>query len=410
MPDAALPYSSTPAAEPFDEFIPVCRPDIGEDEINEVVETLRSGWLATGRRTARFEDDFRTYAGARHALATSSCTAALHLALEGLGVGPGDEVVTSPLTFCATVNSILHVGAEPVLADIDPDGNLDPAAVAAALTPRTRAVLPVHLAGLPCAMEPLWRLAAEHGLLLIEDAAHAVGARFQGRPIGALDGRAAESDAVAFSFYAGKNMTTGEGGMLTTADDALAERIRSLRLHGITKDAWARYSADGAWSYEVLEPGFKYNLSDLQSAIGLHQLRKLDANNRRRRALAARYNEAFADVEEVAAPVERDDRLHAWHLYVLTLRLDRLRIDRAEFIRRLRAYNIGASVHFIPIPLHRAYRGRAGLAPERCPRALALYPRLVSLPLYPSMTFEQVDAVVGAVKRIAREARTKEVA
>ena len=196
-----------------------------------------------------------------------------------------------------------------------------------------------------------------------------VGARYSARPIGAQDGRDAESDAVAFSFYAGKNMTTGEGGMLTTADDALAERVRALRLHGITKDAWARYGAEGAWSYEVLEPGFKYNLSDLQSAMGLHQLRRLDANNRLRREHARRYTAALENVEEVETPAERDDRLHAWHLYVLRLNLDRLHIDRAEFIRRLRESNIGASVHFIPIPLHRAYRGRPGLAPERCPRA-----------------------------------------
>jgi dTDP-4-amino-4,6-dideoxygalactose transaminase len=381
--------------------VPFHVPSIGEEEINEVVATLRSGWLTSGPRTVQFEQEFRTYVGAYHALAVNSCTAGLHLALAALGIGPGDEVITTPLTFCATVNTILHVGATPVLADVGQDGNLDPQSVRERITERTRAIVPVHLAGLPCDMGRLWSLARRFRLRVVEDAAHATGSREHGRPIGASDVQGSgRSDAVAFSFYATKTMTTGEGGMVTTADGALAERMRILCLHGISKDAWNRYSERGNWYYEVLRPGFKYNLSDIQSAIGLHQLRKLEHFVRIRTEIASRYNNALAGIAEVELPPDRGSARHSWHLYMLRLNLVQIEIDREEFIRALRRRGIGTSVHFIPIPLHPFFAASAGRPENYCPRALELYPRLVSLPLYPAMTDWQIEHVIASVKQI----------
>ncbi len=387
-------------------FIPFNRPSIGEEEINEVVATLRSGWLTTGPRTAQFEQDFQAYVGARHALAVNSCTAGLHLALAALRIGPGDEVITTPFTFCATVNVILHLGAVPVLADVDADGNIDPASVAERITDRTRALIPVHLAGLPCQMDALWRLAQRHHLHVVEDAAHAVGTHYRGQPIGGGDLKTGScSSAVAFSFYATKNLTTGEGGMVTTHDASLAETMRLLCLHGISKDAWNRYSDRGNWYYDVQVPGFKYNLSDIQSAIGLHQLRKLERFIEIRTSYAQRYHRALADVAEVELPTSGASCRHSWHLYMLALKLEKLEIDRAAFIRALRRKNVGASVHFIPIPLHPFFTQYADRPENHCPRALALYPRMVSLPLYPAMSEEQVDYVAASVKEIIHDAR-----
>ncbi len=377
--------------------IPYNRPTIGEEEIAEVADTLRSGWITTGPKTAQFEAEFQTYVGAAHALAVNSCTGGLHLALVALGIGPGDEVITTPLTFCATVNTILQVGATPVLADVGGDGNLDPESVAARITPRTRALLPVHLGGLACEMDALWRLAREHGLRVVEDAAHAVGSHYRGVPIGG-----GPSDAVAFSFYATKNLTTGEGGMVTTPHQEMAERMRVLCLHGISRDAWNRYAAHGNWYYEVQACGFKYNLSDVQAAIGIHQLRKLEKFIEARARLAAVYEEELRDVEELETPVEPAGVRHGWHLYAVRLRLEKLQMNRDAFIRALGERGIGTSVHFIPIPLHPAYAGQAGLSAEQCPRAMALYPRLVSLPLYPAMPEEQVRYVAGAIKEVVR--------
>ena len=341
--------------------VPFHRPSIGQEEIDEVVETLKSGWLTTGPRTVQFEAAFRAYAGVPVALAVNSCTAGLHLALAALKIRPGDEVITTPLTFCATVNAILHMGATPVLADVDRDGNIDPASVAERITERTKAIIPVHLAGLPVEMDEIWELALRHKLYVIEDSAHAAGAHYRGWPIGAGNpARALYSDAAAFSFYATKNMTTGEGGMVTTHSEDFAERLKILCLHGISKDAWNRYSDRGNWFYEVLEPGFKYNMSDIQSAIGIHQLKKLDSFIETRTRYAKLYNQLFADVAEVETPADKPHCRHAWHLYMLRLNLDKLTIDRAEFISRLRDKGIGTSVHFIPIPLHPFFYQHAG--------------------------------------------------
>ncbi|MCX6588731.1 MAG: DegT/DnrJ/EryC1/StrS aminotransferase family protein [Acidobacteria bacterium] len=378
-------------------YLPFNLPEIGEEEITAVVETMRSGWLTTGARTATFESDFQRYTGARHALALNSCTAALHLALEALGVGPGDEVITTPLTFCSTVHAIVHTGASPVLADVDETGNVDPASVAERITPRTKALLPVHLAGLPCRMDELWELARRHKLFVVEDAAHAVGTYYGGQHLGA-DG-ASESDAVAYSFYATKNLTTGEGGMVTTNQPELFARMKALALHGLNRDAWNRYGEKGSWFYQVLEAGFKYNLSDLQSAIGVEQLKKIERFTERRRALAERYQRAFAAVAEVECPPEAVGGRHAWHLYILRLRRERLQIGRDEFLAELRDRGIGISVHFIPVPLHPVYAALGDAYP--CPRAIGLYERMFSLPLYPSMTEGQVDRVIAAVQDIA---------
>jgi dTDP-4-amino-4,6-dideoxygalactose transaminase len=380
-------------------LVPFHRPSIGEEEIAEVVETLRSGWLTTGPRAARFERDFREYVGAAHAVAVNSATAGLHLALAALGIGPGDEVITTPMTFCATVQAILHVGATPVLADIGSDGNIDPEQIERRINSHTRAIIPVHLAGLPCDMDAIWALAREHGAYVIEDAAHAAGAHYQGCPIGAANGSGGTSEAVAFSFYATKNLTTGEGGMVTTSDESLADTVRMLALHGVSHDAWDRYTDQGDWHYDVLAHGFKYNLSDIQAAIGIHQLGKLDRLIERRAAYAAVYNEAFAGMDELDLPPDSPHSRHAWHLYILRLNLQRLTIDRAEFIRELRRRGVCCSVHFIPIPYFRFF-AQLPLVQNPCPRAVELYPRIVSLPLYPAMTEEQVRHVAKAVQEI----------
>jgi dTDP-4-amino-4,6-dideoxygalactose transaminase len=391
--------------------VPYHRASIGREEIEEVVKTLESGWLTTGPRTAEFERQFAaSIVGAPHAQAVSSCTAGLHLSLVALGIGPGMEVITTPLTFCATVNVILHVGATPVLADVGSDGNIDPVSVESRTTERTRAIIPVHLAGLPCDMNAIWNIAKKYNLYVIEDAAHAAGAHYHCVPIGAGNPQTGDhSNAAVFSFYATKNLTTGEGGMITTHDAETAETLKTLCLHGISKNAWNRYSDRGSWYYEVLRPGFKYNLTDIQSALGIHQTRKLEGFIRTRTQYAHLYNELFAGVEELQVPPDKKDCRHAWHLYSLRLNLETLDITRDEFIEQLKNRGVGTSVHFIPIPLHPAYQAIAARPENQCPEAMSLYPRLISLPLYPSMTISQVEYVAESVKQVALKARTKNV-
>jgi len=393
----------TNAAHPW---IPFHRPSIDDEEVREVEAALRSGWLTTGPRTAQFETEFKEYVKAPYALAVNSATAGLHLALMALGIGPGDEVITTPITFCSTVHTILHAGATPVLADVGPDGNISPQSIEERISRHTRAIIPVHMGGLPCDMSALWAIARRHHLYVIEDAAHAVGAHWHGRPIGAGPSTTGDdaSDAVVFSFYATKNLTTGEGGMVTTHREALANKIRSLCLHGTSRDAWSRYAERGSWYYEVVACGFKYNLSDIQSAIGLHQLRKLEGFISTRARYAAIYNEALAGLETVECPLDRIDSRHAWHLYILRLNPEYLQIDRAEFIEELAARGIGTSVHFIPIPLH-PFFAQLPLNGDRCPRALALYPRIVSLPLYPAMTEEEVRYTAHCVRQTLESSR-----
>jgi dTDP-4-amino-4,6-dideoxygalactose transaminase len=332
----------------------------------------------------------------------------LHLALAALNIGPGMEVITTPLTFCATVNTIIHTGATPVLADVGPDGNIDPASIAARITDKTRAIVPVHFAGLPCDMDAIWFLARRHGLDVIEDCAHAAGSFYQGGHAGAAHPVTGEHSAASvFSFYAVKNLTTGEGGMVLTHDEEMASRMKILSLHGISKNAWNRYADRGHWRYEVLESGYKYNMSDIQASIGIHQLRKLEGFIAARTRFAELYNSLLEDVEAVELPAGKPDCRHAWHLYTLRLNLDRLEIGRDEFIEQLKGRGVGTSVHFIPIPLHPFFAERAKLRQNRCPNALDLYPRLISLPLFPAMTEAQVGHVAQAVREIAWKSRKK---
>jgi dTDP-4-amino-4,6-dideoxygalactose transaminase len=380
-------------------FLPYSLPSLGEEEIQEVVDSLRSGWVTTGPKVKRFEEEFAGYVGARHAVAVNSCTAALHIALTALDVGPGDEVIVPTLTFCATANVVAHLGATPVLVDVDQDGQIAAEAVEAALTARTKAIVPVHYAGQACDLDRMLEIAERHGLGVVEDAAHAAGAEYQGRKIG-THGR-----AVAFSFYATKNMTTGEGGMITTGDETLAARLRRLALHGMSRDAWKRYTESGSWYYEVVEAGYKDNMTDLAAALGIHQLRRLDGFLRRRRELAARYDAAFASLEELELPRALPGRTHTYHLYPVRLHPGRLNIDRAGFIQELHRLNIGASVHFIPLHRHPFYQTRYGYRPEQFPVAERIYRGLVSLPLYPAMTDADAADVVEAVREVVHTHR-----
>jgi dTDP-4-amino-4,6-dideoxygalactose transaminase len=393
--DAVEHPADAPHAHRSD-FLAFSPPTVGDEEIGEVTRTLRSDWITTGPRTKLFEQEFASRVRARAALALNSCTAALHTALATADLGDGDEVITTPMTFAASVNVIEHVRARPVLADVEPDTlNIDPAQVERAITPRTRAIIVVHYAGHPAEMDAIHDLGREHRLLIVEDAAHALPAAYRGRPIGSGDNPA------AFSFYATKNLTTAEGGMLTAGAE-FVDRARPVSLHGMTRDALARYEKGGHWYYEILMPGFKYNMTDIQAAIGLCQLRKLDRFQRRRREVVAAYTHAFADVDALEPPTARAEVEHAWHLYVLRLHLETLRIDRDRFIDELTRRNIGTSVHFIPIHLHPYYRDTYRWAPSAFPVAYANYRRLISLPLHPRLTDADVADVITAVLDIAR--------
>jgi dTDP-4-amino-4,6-dideoxygalactose transaminase len=373
-------------------FLPYCLPSIGEEEIAEVVDSLRNGWLTTGPKVRRFEEEFAAYTGARCAIAVSSCTAALHVALAALGIGPGDEVIVPTMTFCATANVVVHLGATPVLADVGEDFQITPEAIERAITPRTRAVIPVHYGGDACDMDEILDLARRHRIRVIEDAAHAAGATYRSRKIGV------HGDAVCFSFYATKNLTTGEGGMVTTGDPDLASRIRCLSLHGMSHDAWKRYSKAGSWRYEVLEPGFKCNMGDIQAALGIHQLRRLDEFSGSRRSIAHRYRQALSGIPGLILPKETAGRGHVFHLYPVRIDQRQTGVTRDEFIERLRSLNIGTSVHFIPLHRHPAFRDRYGYRPESFPVAERLFEGLVSLPLYPGMCEADVKDVIQAVE------------
>ncbi|HMM46051.1 MAG TPA: DegT/DnrJ/EryC1/StrS family aminotransferase [Candidatus Macondimonas sp.] len=374
-------------------FLTFGAPLIGEAEIAEVVDSLRSGWLGTGPKTARFERDFAAYRGVDQAVAVNSCTAALHLSLLAAGLGPGDEVITTPLTFCATVNAILHAGATPVLADVDPvTFNLDPAAVAARITPRTRAILPVHFAGRPCDMGALMALAERHDLRVIEDCAHAIESTYDGQGVGTF------GDFGCFSFYVTKNVVTGEGGMILARRAEDAARLKTLALHGMSHDAWKRFSDSGYRHYQVVECGFKYNMMDLQAAIGLHQLARVEASWQRRRAIWARYQDAFADLP-VTRPAESDPRSrHAHHLYTLLVDEARCGRTRDAFLEHMTAQRIGVGVHYLSLPEHPYYQDRLGWRPEDNPNAMRIGRQTVSLPLSPALTDTDVEDVIAAVR------------
>lgn len=379
-------------------FLPFALPEIGDDEIAEVVDTLRSGWVTTGPKARRFEEDFVSFLGdpSLHAIAVNSATAGLHLALEALGIGPGDEVITTTHTFTATAEVVRYMGADVQLVDIDPATlNIDLAALEAAITPRTKAIMPVHYAGLAVDMAAIADMARRHGVKVVEDAAHALPTTHQGRLIGTH-----HSDAVVFSFYANKTMTTGEGGMLVTRDAALAARAKVMRLHGINRDAFDRFTAKvPSWYYEIVAPGFKYNLTDIAAAMGLHQLKRVSGFQQRREKIAQRYDEAFADLPLTLPPrpVHAGD-LHAWHLYVVRL-ADDAALSRDDLIDGLFADGIGVSVHYIPLHLHPYWKERYGLQPGQFPHSQKAYERMVSLPLYTKMSDADVERVIASVRK-----------
>lgn len=404
-------------------FLSFSPPSIGEEEINEVVDTLRSGWITTGPKVKRFEQEFSSFINAPSALGLNSCTGAVHVALAALDIGSGDSVITTPMTFCSSIHAIEHVGARPILVDVESDTlNLDPNQIREAIRfekgnrdrretngpkdrGRIRAIMPVHLYGHPCEMDEILAIAREEQLAVVEDAAHALPAKYKGRFIGALGHDSNLSVLTCFSFYATKNLTTAEGGMLT-GPAALLEEARVWSLHGMSRDAWRRAEDSGderSWYYEVIRPGFKYNLTDIQAAIGLHQLRKLPGFQARRKEIAQRYNNAFSEYPELQIPTERSEVEHAWHLYVLRLHTDYLTISRDRFINELKARNIGASVHFTPAHLHPYYRDKYGYRPQDFPRAFAEYNRIVSLPLHPMLSDEDVEDVITAVVEIAKK-------
>lgn len=395
-----------------DKFLPFSPPLIGEAEINEVVDTLRSEWITTGPKVKRFEEDFAQFVHAPDALAVNSGTAALHLALLALGIGPGDAVITSPLTFCSAVHVIEHVGATPIFSDVEPDTlNLAPELIRDKIAQternlglRVRAIMPVHLYGHPCDRDAILKIAAEYNLAVVEDAAHALPALYKGRPIGSLSATDSVPVLTCFSFYATKNLTTAEGGMLT-GHHGLLEQARRWSLHGMSRDAWKRYGASGSWAYDVVCPGYKYNMTDIQAALGLHQLKKLLHFHARRSGIVQRYNTVFGLREELQLPAERGEVQPAWHLYVLRLKPDRTGITRDQFLDEMRSRNIGCSVHFIPIHLLRYYREKYHLAPEEFPVALEAYQRMVSLPLSVRMTDQDVDDVIVAVTGILDDSK-----
>jgi len=380
---------------PPERFLVFGAPAIGDEEIAEVVSSLKSGWLGTGPKVARFEADFAAYERAPHAVAVSSCTAALHLSMLGLGLEPGDEVVTTALTFAATINAIIHAGATPVLADVDPVSmNIDPYAVRRAITPRTRAVLPVHFAGRACAMDELLAICAEHGLALIEDCAHAIETEYHGRHAGTF------GSFGCFSFYVTKNVVTGEGGMVLAAREEDAARIKVLALHGMSKDAWKRFSDEGYRHYYVTECGYKYNMTDIQAALGIHQLARVEANWARRRRIWAQYQGELAGLG-LGLPAEPEpDTRHAYHLYTVMVNEDLCGTERDAFLEAMTAQNIGVGVHYLAIPEHPYYRERYGWRPGDFAEALRIGRQTVSLPLSPALSDADVGDVIAAVREV----------
>ncbi len=379
-------------------FLPFALPEIGEEEIAEVVDTLRSGWVTTGPKARKFEQAFTAYLGddSLQSIAVNSATAGLHLALEALGIGPGDEVITTTHTFTATAEVVRYLGADVKLVDIDPATlNIDPAAIEAAITPRTKAIMPVHYAGLSVDMDAIFAIAKKHNLKIVEDAAHALPTTWKKQLIGTL-----QSDAVVFSFYANKTMTTGEGGMLVTRDAQLAARAKVMRLHGINRDAFDRFTAKvPSWYYEIVAPGFKYNLTDIAAALGLHQLQRVTGFQVRREQIAARFDEALADLPLILPPrPQHAGDLHSWHLYVVRLK-DEASINRDQLIDSLFADGIGVSVHYIPLHLHPYWKERYDLKPEQFPHSQKAYERMVTLPLYTRMTDDDVERVIKAVRK-----------
>jgi dTDP-4-amino-4,6-dideoxygalactose transaminase len=382
-------------------FLPYHQPFIDAEDERAVVEALRSGWITTGPRTKAFERELARYVGAAHAVGVNSCTAALHLALLVSGVGRGDEVITSPITFASTANVIVHCGATPVFADVQADTiNIDPVRVEAAITPRTKAIIPVDFAGHPADLDAIMAIARRRNVVVIEDAAHAIGAEYKGRAVGSV------ADMTAFSFYATKNITSGEGGALTTNNQEWADRISVMALHGISRDAWKRYSAEGYKHWDIIHPGFKYNMFDIQAALVLSQLGKIERFYDRRVMLKARLDAGLRDIPEIALPAERGDIKHAYHLYPIIVRTEMLGTDRDEIMNAIQSENVGIGVHFRAVHLHPYYVETFGFSRGSFPNAEYYSDRAISLPLYPKMTDEDADDVVAAVRKVIARYRS----
>lgn len=393
---AITPVGGRPVRETFLPFSP---PSMGPEEEAEVIDTLRSGWITTGPKSQRFEAELAEYCGVDHAVAVNSCTAALHIALAALGIGEGDEVITTPFTFASSAHAVLYVGARPVFADICPDTfNIDPAQIEARITPRTRAIIPVDYGGHPGDMDAIMDIARRRDLKVVVDAAHSIGARFKGQKVGAY------GDAVCLSFYATKNLTTGEGGALLTHDAALAHRFRIMSMYGISdaRQMWGRYAPKGTWAYDVVELGFKYNFTDIQASLGLAQLRKLDRFLTARRQHAETYARCFSGCDLFRTPVERPEVRANYHLYPILLRLEALRIGRDEFIEYLKADNIGVSVLYIPLPAHSLYRTRLGEDVANYPVTDDVWRRIINLPISPKASAADIEDAAAAVLKIAR--------
>jgi dTDP-4-amino-4,6-dideoxygalactose transaminase len=380
---------------PREEFLTFGSPAIEEEEIEEVVATLRSGWIGTGPRVARFEADFARYKGVDQAVAVNSCTAALHLSILAAGIGPGDEVITTPLTFAATINAIIHAGATPVLADVDPHTmNIEASEVAERITPRTRAILPVHFAGHPCDMGALGTLAAEHDLKLIEDCAHAIETEYKGQKAGTF------GDFGCFSFYVTKNVVTGEGGMVLAKNSKDVARIKVLALHGMSQDAWKRFGDEGFKHYQVVFSGFKYNMTDIQAALGIHQLRRVEDNWAKRRRAWSQYSKAFADLPVILPAEVAADSRHSYHLYTIRVDPDRTGLTRDSFLDAMTARNIGVGVHYLSVAEHPYYQDEFGWKPEEHPNAMKIGRETVSLPLSPKLTNTEIQDVIEAVEGV----------
>ena len=376
-----------------EDFLPFSRPSIGPEAIAEVVECLKSGWITTGPRTKRFEDDLKAYLGAPQVLALTSATAGLHLALLALELKPGDEVITTPLTFAATLNVIVLAGAKPVLVDVDPGTfNMDVTRLEAVVTQRTRAIMPVHFAGLPVDLDPLYALAQKHKLRVVEDAAHAIGTEYKGKRLGSF------GDTQVFSFHPNKNMTTGEGGCVVTRDDQLAGKIALLRFHGMDREAWNRFGKSGSQHYEIVLPGFKYNMMDIQAALGLHQLPALDGFIKRRTELALRYQKLLAGWPQWTRPgTPAFDHRHAWHLYAPLINPAAAGMDRDAFMQGMKERNIGTGLHYRAAHLYPYYREHYGFKPGDFPNAESIGDRIVSLPLFPGMHDADQDRAIAAM-------------
>ncbi len=372
--------------------VPFYRQSFGRDEIQEITDTIRSGWVTTGKKAHLLEQKLADYLGVEHTVATNSCTAAMHLMLSAAGIGPGDKVVTTPYTFVATTEAILYTGAEPVYCDINYETlNIDAEAAEEKISKKTKALLPVHIAGLPAELDDFMKLARDRRIFLFDDAAHALGAEYKGKKIGSI------GDGSAFSFYATKNLTTGEGGMAATRHEKLADKIRLLSLHAMSKGAWKRYSKGGKWRYDILDLGYKYNMSDLAAALGLAQYNKFEKLQEKRHRAAARYMKNLATIRQIMLPATNDKSVHAWHLFVIRLRLNQLKITRDRFIDELNVRNIGTSVHFIPIFMQKHYRTHLGLDKKDFPNAYKAYREVITLPFFPGLKPAEIDYVCDVI-------------